>query len=77
MNVNLNQGDTMKKKLFVIKRNGDVIASLLTQRAVLAQFNHATLKAWMKYALLNQWHGIAANNVDQNTANVWTLHRIQ
>lgn len=67
----------IKKKLFVIKRNGDVIASLLTQRAVLAKFNHATLKAWMKYALLGQWHGIMAHNVDQNTANVYTLHRIQ
>ncbi len=45
----------MKKKLFVIKRNGDVVASLL----------------------LGHWHGIMAHNIDQNTANVYTLHRIQ
>jgi len=67
----------MKKKLFVIKRNGDVIASLLTQRAVLEKFNHISLKAWMKYALLGHWTGIDARQLDQNTANVYTVHRIQ
>jgi hypothetical protein len=36
----------MKKKLFVIKRNGDVIASLLTQRAVLTHFNHANARGY-------------------------------
>ena len=34
------------------------IASPLSAVQVLAHFNHASLKAWMKYAQVGQWHGV-------------------
>jgi hypothetical protein len=47
------------RKLFNIQQDEKPVASLLSQTQVLAHFNHKTLKAWMKYAQVGQWHGVA------------------
>ena len=49
----------MKRKLYNIQQDGKPVASLLTAVGILAHFNHASLKAWMKYAQVGQWHGVA------------------
>ena len=48
----------MTRKLYNIQQNGTPIASLLTSVGILAHFNHASLKAWMKDAQVGQWHGV-------------------
>jgi hypothetical protein len=48
----------MKRKLYNIMQGNKPIVSLLTAVGVLAHFNHADLKAWMKYAQVGQWHGV-------------------
>jgi hypothetical protein len=56
----------MKRKLYNIQQDNAPVASLLSSTQVLTHFPHKTLKAWMKYAQVGQWHGVAhplLNNV--------------
>lgn len=49
----------MKHKLFNIMQDDKPVASLLTATQIKAHFNHKSLLAWMKYALVGQWFGVA------------------